>query len=258
MGRADVPRPGRTGRSRPAEKPPGFSPSGVSLGRRRGVLGRPLGPRGCLGITGHLPPVDEPDPEADGHQDDHQPRDQAEGPPLDGAVGGPARARPPRIDEDDDERAGDRGDASAGRAGRTGSGERLRTAHRPLAAARAIRRSAHGSARALRVASTSARIASPAVAAGDVLRRGVGPPLDLDRPLLQPALADDDPQRDPDQVGVLELHARALVAVVDQHVDARPPRAASRAPSVASITAAFWTWSGTSSDLVRGQRPAAR
>ena len=79
----------------------------------------------------------------------------------------------------------------------------------------------------------------------DVVRRGVGPPLDLDRPFLQAPLADHDPERDADQVGVLELDARALLAVVDQDVEPAASNCVSRA-SAASITAGFWVWSGTS------------
>ena len=46
------------------------------------------------------------------------------------------------------------------------------------------------------------------------------PPRQLDDPVGQRLLADHDPHRNADQVGVLELEARPFVAVVEQDVDA--------------------------------------
>ena len=62
------------------------------------------------------------------------------------------------------------------------------------------------------------------------------PPLpahDLDLALLEALRPDREPVGDADQVGVLELDARPLVAVVEQHVDARrraAPRRGARPP----------------------------
>ena len=50
------------------------------------------------------------------------------------------------------------------------------------------------------------------------VRGGFGPPLDLDVAFLEPAITDHDPERNPDQVGVLELDPGALVAVIDEDV----------------------------------------
>src|SRR4051794_25196419 len=52
----------------------------------------------------------------------------------------------------------------------------------------------------------------------DVVRLIVGSPLHFDGPLLESTLADDHAEGDADQVGVLELHAGPLLAVVDQDV----------------------------------------
>ena len=50
----------------------------------------------------------------------------------------------------------------------------------------------------------------------DLPRSGFGAPLELDGTVLEPAFADDHAQRNPDQVGVLEFEAGALIAVVGQ------------------------------------------
>ncbi len=54
----------------------------------------------------------------------------------------------------------------------------------------------------------------------DRLRGLVAPPLVFDLALLQSALADHDAMRNADQFHVGEHHARPLVAVVEQHVEA--------------------------------------
>ena len=121
--------------------------------------------------------------------------------------------------------------ASSGRAGRKATrigAARLISRLAPARRFAARRRSA--SSAASPVASQLGQDRLAGRRGRDVVRRGVGPPLHLDRPVLQAALADHHAERDADQVGVLELEARPLVAVVDQDVEARPPRAASRAP----------------------------
>src|SRR5258708_25849122 len=45
-------------------------------------------------------------------------------------------------------------------------------------------------------------------------------PSEIDHSVLEGLLADRDPEGEPDQVGVGELPAGPLVAVVEQHVDA--------------------------------------
>ena len=55
----------------------------------------------------------------------------------------------------------------------------------------------------------------------DLLDRLLPTPLDLQLAIFQAALADYHPQRNADQVGVLELHARPAVTIVQQHVDPR-------------------------------------
>ena len=82
---------------------------------------------------------------------------------------------------------------------------------------------------ACRAAAISARIDSAADAAGICLRRGFGAPLELDGTVFQPALADDHAERNPDQVGVLEFEAGALVAVVGQDFEPGRGRALFRA-----------------------------
>ena len=64
------------------------------------------------------------------------------------------------------------------------------------------------------------------------LDRLVAAELPLDLALGEALLADRDPDRDADQIGVLELHARALVAVVVEHVEAG--RASARTSSSAA------------------------
>ena len=147
------------------------------------------------------------------------------GDPLDRPVGGPALVTAPPDDRTDAANGPPnapsviRPSSTKGRR-RTGSAispALLRRPDRPVAA----RRPRPGPC-----GSPPARRGSPRrPSRGDRVRLRVGPPLDLDGPFLQAPLADDDPQRDADQVGVLELHPGALVAVVDQHVEPRRPPA---------------------------------
>ena len=183
-----------------------------------------------------------------------QAEDQADDDPLDRPVGGPVGARPPRTTTRMTNGPPNETSVIAPSKHVGQPGDVATPAHDGLAAARAWRRSWQNASCRRRAAASSARIASAAVAAGTCFASASVPPLDLDRPVLQPALADHDAERDADQVGVLELDARPLVAVVDQDVEPGRRRAPSRAPAACSITAAFWTWSGTTSDLIGRER----
>src|ERR1700728_2829366 len=60
---------------------------------------------------------------------------------------------------------------------------------------------------------------------GDALLLPRRPADYLDHAVGKVAAADGDPHRDPDELGVLELHARPLVPVVDQDAGTGRPQA---------------------------------
>ncbi len=53
----------------------------------------------------------------------------------------------------------------------------------------------------------------------NLLRLRLGAPLHLDLPVLEAALANHHPERDANQVRILELDSRPLVSVIDQDVE---------------------------------------